>query len=122
MSIIGNYSGYPTECWEIDEFDNYATYPIDCELLLAGQTRTPTLPSEEWLDIALDRYFEYFMEQEAQAAADLLEIELHEYYDLFPDLAPWTEPFLLAKIDYFTNNRPTDVQAFVDLVHSLGIA
>ncbi|MCC5623518.1 pitrilysin family protein, partial [Nostoc sp. CHAB 5715] len=60
--------------------------PKDCSVL--GTTRIATLPGQEWIDRALARYFEYSLEQEAQANADALEIEIQDYYLMFPEYDP----------------------------------
>lgn len=124
MSIYFVWTGTPeAPCYEVDEFDNDKHYLISCSNL-GIVTITATLPNQEWIDNALARYFEYSLEQEALANAFDLEVEIQDYYLMFPEYDPSLGSFSDNQTQYVIDNQPTtdeEIQALVDLVHELGV-
>jgi hypothetical protein len=107
----------------IDEFDNHKRYPISCSNL-GVVTVTATMPNQEWIDIALSKYFEYSFELEALVNAFELEVEIQDYYLMFPEYDPSLGSFGDNQTQYVINNQPTtneEIDALVVLVHELGI-
>jgi hypothetical protein len=124
MSIYFVWTGTPeAPCYEVDEFDNHKHYPISCSNL-GIVTITATMPNQEWIDIALSKYYEYSLNEEALANAAALEMEIQDYVLLFPYYDTSLGSFGEDQTQYVINNQPTtdeEIQALVDLVHELGI-
>ncbi|MEA5603722.1 hypothetical protein [Nostoc sp. UHCC 0252] len=119
------YYRMPTEangnvCQMVDEFDNHRAYTIDCsEIGTATMRATP--PSQNWIDLALRIYFEYSLEKEAQANADALEMELQDYYLMYPEYDPSLGSFSTNQEQYVIDNQPTtpeEIDALIALVRN----
>ncbi len=123
MSITYSWNGNANGpvCHMIDEFDNYKRYPIDCSQIGIA-TMEATLPGQAWIDLALRVYFEYSLEKEAQANADALEVDLQDYYVMYPDYDPSLGSFSTNQEQYVIDNQPNndeEIQALLDLVRSV---
>ncbi|MFN6486307.1 MULTISPECIES: hypothetical protein [unclassified Nostoc] len=121
MSILQGQDN--TYCYEIDEFDNYAVYPIDCALVVYPPLRVATLPPQEWIDYALSEYWIFLRLNANQAAWEALNINDNEYYSLYPEKDPGSQESAVEQAQYVLDNQPTDIQAFVDFIRfiELGI-
>jgi hypothetical protein len=123
MSIFYSYvaTANGPVCQIVDEFDGHKHYPIDCADI-GTATMVATLPGQDWIDHALRRYFEYTLEQEAITNAELLEVELQDYYLMFPEYDPSLGSFVFNQDQYVLDNQPAndeEIQALLDLVRSI---
>ncbi|MFN6531026.1 hypothetical protein [Nostoc sp. ChiSLP03a] len=121
MSILqGQDNDY---CYEIDEFDNYKVYPIDCALVVYPPLRVATLPPQEWIDYALGEYWALLRMNANKAEWEALEISSTDYYSLYPERDPASVEGAAEQAQYVLDNQPTDIQAFVDFIRTteLGI-
>ncbi len=118
-SYISSVNG--PRCYMIDEFDDDKHYQIDCSQIGIA-TMEATLPGQEWIDQALRRYFEYSLEKEAQANADALEVDLQDYYIMYPKYDPSLGSFSTNQEQYVLDNQPAndeELQTMLDYYRSI---